>query len=109
MPNLVTLLVRWESELKRFQGIDEGYALGKLQRQNIIYRALPDEIQHAKGAISAYEDFIVFVKNLSRSSRLHAAQAPKPLTANLLQDETQRELEYSVDEWIAYMEAEGPP
>ena len=115
MPNLVTLLVKRESELTRFQAIDEGYALGKFQKQNIIHRALPDEIQrdvdkeHAKGAIPAYEDFIDFVKNLSRSSKFQAAQAPKPLTANLLQDETQRELEYSVEEWIAYIKAEGPP
>ena len=33
---------------------------------------------------------------------------PKLLSANLLQDEPQRELEYSVDEWIAYNKTEGP-
>ena len=101
--------------MKRFQVIDESYALGKFQRRNIIYRALPDEIQrdvdkeHAKGAIPAYDDFIDFVKHFSNSSRFHTAQAPKPPTANLLQDETQRELEHSVDEWTAYIEAENPP
>ena len=29
--------------------------------------------------------------------------------ANLVQDEPQSELKYSVDKWIAYIETDGPP
>ena len=101
--------------MKRFQSIGGGYALGKFQRRNIVYRALPDEIQRdvdkepTKRAIPDYENFIEFIKNLSRSSRYHSTQPPKPLTANLLQDEPQSEIEHSVKDWIAYIETEGPP
>ena len=52
MPNLVTLLVRWASELKRFQTIDEHFALGKFQRRNTIYRALPESIKSVRKELS---------------------------------------------------------
>ena len=76
---------------------------------------MPDDIQrdvdkeHTNGAIPDYENLIEFIKNLSRQSRYHSTQPPKSLTANLVQDEPQSGVEYSIDDWIADIETEGPP
>ena len=40
-----TLHQRWESELTKFAAVDQEYRLGKYQRRNTIYRALPQEIK----------------------------------------------------------------
>ena len=36
---------RWELELKRFTNIDADYNMGKFQKRNVLYRALPLETQ----------------------------------------------------------------
>ena len=75
-----SLLVRWEADFARFEVIDVGYELGKFQRGNIIYGALPDEIirevdkEVAKGQPGTYEGFIPFIENLWASSRYRAAK-----------------------------------
>ena len=118
-----TLHKRWESELAKFAAIDPEYKLGKFQRRNIIYRALPQEIrddidreQAHNQALSQYDALVDFVINLSRSNRHQKTAPPKPLTANLVDDrgverqqhepETQNQetpMSYSVDEWIMYI------
>ena len=110
MLGLSNLLVRWEAELTRFEVIDVGYALGKFQRRNIIYRALPDEIQRdvdkevAKGQLGTYEEFMIFIKNMSASSRYRAAKPPQPLSANLVTDAPQED--YTTSDWIAWLETD---
>ena len=79
MPNFVTLIAKWESELKRFEILDPAYAVGHFQWKNIIYRVMPSEImkdigtEKAKGAITDYPSMMEFIKQLSLSRRVASA------------------------------------
>ena len=117
MQNLSGLLRRWEAEINKFEAIDKGYALGVFQRRNMIYRALPETVQRevdkevAKGQLQSYETFKEFVMNLSRSERYRRQAAPKPLTANLIQDQPgpgagMDDQVYSVDEWTEWIQSD---
>ena len=112
MSNLQTLLRRWESEIDKFQSLDQGYALGIFQRRNMVYRALPESCQKeidnevGKGELSSYEGFMDFVINMSRHARYKKQLAPKPLSANLVTERPSAEWNqqptepvYSVSEW----------
>ena len=91
--DLMKLLTRWKSELAHFEAIDPGYNLGIFQRRNIIYRALPDSVQkevdkeNTKEAIETCDEFMTFVQNPSSSGRYQSATPPKPLTANVIEEE----------------------
>ena len=120
-----TLHQRWESELTRFAAVDSEYQLGKFQKRNIIYRALPQEIgedvdreQAHNQQLSHYDDLISFVINLSRSQKYQKTSAPKPLTANLVGEQPTSneyapvetpapvEPDYSVDDWIMFIKTD---
>ena len=69
-----TLHRRWESELIKFAAIDVEYKLGKFQKMNIIYRALPQDIkddvdreQAHNQSLADYDKLVEFIINLSRS------------------------------------------
>ena len=116
-----TLHKRWESELTKFASIDPEYRLGKFQKRNIIYRALPQEIrddidreQAHNPELSVYDDLINFIINISRSNKYQKTTLPKPLSANLVGEspsaaapaQTEPEeanVKYTIDEWIMYM------
>ena len=111
MGNLVSLLRRWESEINRFGAIDKGYSLGIFQRRNLVYRALPEAVQKdvdkdvAKGELVSYESFIDFIRNLSRSARYQKQAAPKPLTANIIENNPGPSNNvHSVDEWSEWLQ-----
>ena len=86
---------RWELELKRFTNIDADYNMGKYQKRNVLYRALPLEIQKEVDSVSArsdssfedYDKFIEFVLNLSRSWQYQRHALPKPLSTNIVEDQ----------------------
>ena len=120
-----TLHQRWESELTRFAAVDPEYKLGKFQKRNIIYRAPPQEIkadvdreQAHSQQLADYDELIKFVINLSRSYKYQKPSAPKPQTANLVDEQgavnEQAEEEkpkdevphYTVDEWIMFLRAD---
>ena len=91
--NFSTLQTRWESELHRFATIDHEYALGKFQQRNILYRALPQEIQidldkeqSRDESLSQYDEMVKFLTNLSRTQRFQKTSTPKPFSANLVDD-----------------------
>ena len=44
MPNFVTLIAQWESELKKIEMLDPAHAIGIVQREAMIYRAIPSKI-----------------------------------------------------------------
>ena len=108
MAKFDNLFVRWESELKKHETVSSDYVIGKYRRRQIVYKALPDEIQRAvdaevaKGQIASYEEFIEFVKIIARSSRFKSLPAPKPLSANLVTDEPEAP-NYSHEEWVCYL------
>ena len=108
MAKFDNLFVRWESELKKHETVSSDYVIGKYRRRQIVYKALPDEIQTAvdaevaKGQIASYEEFIEFVKIIARSSRSKLLPAPKPLSANLVTDEPEAP-NYSHDGWVCYL------
>ena len=123
MGNLVSLLRRWESEINKFEAIDKGYSLGIFQRRNLVYRALPEAVQKdvdkevAKGELVSYESFMDFIRNLSRSARYQKQAAPKPLTANIIENnpgpmsstwqaESPSNNIYSVDEWSEWLQGD---
>ena len=118
MSGLQTLLRRWESEIEKFQALDQGYALGVFQRRNMVYRALPESCQRevdnevGKGELSSYESFMDFVINMSRHARYKKQSAPKPLSANLISEEPgnhgvpSSEPIYSMEEWSEWMQTQ---
>ena len=113
MSNFDNLYVRWESELRKHEAISREYFIGKYRKRQIVYKSLPDEIQKSvdvevgKKQLQTYEDFIDFVKSISKSNRFRSMPTPKPLSANLVAEEPQAQA-YSKDDWIAYLyTAEG--
>ena len=50
MAKFDNLFVRWESELKKHETVSSDYVIGKHRRRQIVYKALPDEIQRAVDA-----------------------------------------------------------
>ena len=118
-----TLHKRWESELVKFAAIDPEYKLGKFQKRNIIYRALPGEIkedvdreQAHNQDLAGYDDLVKFIINISRSAKYQKTSQPKPLTANLVDDrgeESQGQASthkgdnhgatFSVEEWTTFL------
>ena len=69
--NFPILQTRWESELVKFAAIDAEYRLGKFQQRNILYRALPTEIQidldkeqSRDERLSQYDDIVTYLINL---------------------------------------------
>ena len=113
---------RWESELTKFSAVDSEYKLGKFQKRNIIYRALPQDIkedvdrEQAKNQeLANYDELIRFVINLSRSQKYQKTSVPKPLTANLVEEQTEpqeiaaakpQEPVYTVEEWILFLRSD---
>ena len=118
-----TLHKRWDSELIKFAAIDNEYKLGKFQKRNIIYRALPQEIkedvdreQAHNQELAGYDELVKFVINLSRSAKYQKTSPPRPLTTNLVdekvegaqpetsapKDDTQGAA-FSVEEWIMFL------
>ena len=91
-------LVRWEAELTRFEVIFVGYALGEIQRRNIVDRAPPDKFQRdvdkevAKGHLGTHEEIMISIKNRSASSRYRAVKPLQPLSVNLVADAPSRRL-----------------
>ena len=75
MSNFDNLFVRWEAELRKHEYISREYFIGKYRKRQIVYKALPDEIQKSvdievgKNQLQSYEEFIDFVKSISKSSR----------------------------------------
>ena len=92
MSNLQSLLRKWESEIAKYEAIDPGYALGVFQRRNLVYRALPASVQGqidaevGEGKHKTYDEFKEFIINLSRHARYRKQGAPKPLSANLVEE-----------------------
>ena len=116
---------RWEFELKKFTNIDADYNMGKFQKRNVLYRALPGEIQNEVDSVSArtessledYDSFIEFVINLSRSWKYQKQVKPRPLTANMVEDQPptrpqeepqpeQNDAVYSVEEWQSFLQTD---
>ena len=116
---------RWEFELKKFTNIDADYNMGKFQKRNVLYRALPAEIQNEVDSVSArtessledYDSFIEFVTNLSRSWKYQKQIKPRPLTANMVDEQPpnrpqeepqapQEEAVYSVEEWQSFLQTD---
>ena len=84
---------RWESELLKFAAIDSEYKLGKFQQRNILYRALPSEVQidldkeqSRDETLGEYDNMVKFLTNLSRTKRFQKTSTPKPFSANLVDD-----------------------
>ena len=108
MVNFDNLFVRWESELRKHESVSREYFIGKFRRRQIVYKSLPEEIQKAvdietgKDQLQSYEEFINFVRSISKSNRFKSMPAPKPLSANLVAEEPLAP-EYSRDEWVAYL------
>ena len=96
MPNVVTLIAKWESELKRFKFRDPACAAG----QSMIYRAMPSkcmkdiDTEKAKGAITDYPSMMEFIKQLSPSQRFASA---KPI-------EEPPQPEWALDGWVNWIE-----
>ena len=88
-------IVRWEPELKRPEAVNREYLIGKFRKRQIVYKSLPDEVQKsvdaevAKGQLQEYDDFVEFAKSISKSSKFRSKPPPKPLSANLLTEETE--------------------
>ena len=113
MSNFDNLYVRWESELRKHEVISREYFIGKYRKRQIVYKSLPDEIQKSvdievgKNQLQTYEEFIDFIKSISKSNRFRNMPAPKPLSANLIAEEPEAP-SYSRNDWIAYLNtAEG--
>ena len=108
MSKFENLIVRWESELKRHEAVNREYFIGKFRKRQIIYKSLPDEVaksvdaEVAKGQLQEYNDFVEFIKSISKSSKFRSMPPPKPLSANLVTDEPEMP-QYSHDDWIAYL------
>lgn len=125
--NFTTMKVRWEAELLKFEAIDAEYRLGKFQKKNILYRALPPEIQSdldkevsRDETLNQYDKMVSYLQNLSRSQRYQKTTTPKPFSANLVDDHeptmpketsiatpekaapAEAEI-YSVSEWSSYL------
>ena len=91
--NFPTMKVRWEAELLKFESIDAEYRLGRFQKKNILYRALPPEIQSdldkevsRDDTLNQYDRMVSYLENLSRSQRYQKTTTPKPFSANLVDD-----------------------
>ena len=78
---------RWELELRRFVTIDAGYSMGKYQKKNILYRALPLEIQKEVDSVSArtgssLEEYDAFIELVVKPFKIMAIPAThKPETS----------------------------
>ena len=88
-----SLQTRWESELLKFAAIDAEYRLGKFQQRNILYRSLPAEVQvdldreqSRDEKLNEYDEMVKYLTSLSRTQRFQKTSAPKPFSANLVDD-----------------------
>ena len=123
MGNLVSLFRLWESEINKCEALDKGYSMGIFQCRNLVYRALPEAVQKdvdkevAKGELFTYESFMDFIRNLFRSARYQKQAAPRPLTANIVEDhpgpmtptwqsESPSDNVFSVDEWSEWLQGD---
>ena len=67
--------------------MDLEYRMGKPQRRQIIYKALPEEVKlmvdnmTSMGQLIMYPEFLNFVKATAGSSRYSGSKLPQPLTA----------------------------
>ena len=104
-------------ELKRFTNIDADYNMAKFHKRNVLYRALPLEIQKEVDSVSArsnssledYDNFIDFVVNLSGSWQYQRHALPKPLSTNIVEEKPiapsvevpidANNAQYSFEEW----------
>ena len=88
MRDFNTLPAKWASELRKFVAIDPGYALGDFRKRNIVYKALPEDIQKdvdrevGKGQLLSYQEFMDYVRTIAANYRFRSIPAAKPLTAN---------------------------
>ena len=111
MAKFENLYIRWEAELKRHEAINREYFIGKFRKRQIVYKAMPGDVKEsidaevAKGQLQTYEDFIDFIKSISKSSKYKHMPPPKPLSANLVLDEPSVP-DYTHDEWVAYIGTE---
>ena len=66
--NFGTTFAEWEASLKRFEDRDMEYKIGKFQRRQILYKAMPDEIkrlivvQLGMKMLTEYDDVVDFIK-----------------------------------------------
>ena len=115
MGNLQSLLRKRESEIAKYEAIDPGYALEVFQRRNSIYRALPSPVHSqidaevSKGQLKTHDQFKEFIMNLSRHARYRKQVAPKPLSANLVEEAqapspASESPLYTVDEWVSWIQ-----
>ena len=108
MSKFESLYIRWEAELKRHEAINREYFIGKFRKRQIVYKAMPDDVQQsvdkevAKGQLQTYEDFIEFLKSISKSSKYKHMPPPKPLSANLVAKEPEPP-DYTHEEWDAFI------
>ena len=107
---LPTLISKWESELKRFFGIDPEYVLGKHQRRQIVYKSLPKEIKEridtetSLKRLETYELFIAFVETYATSVIYSEKPKPQQFTANAVTaSPPPANQTFTVVEWINYL------
>ena len=89
LKTLGTLITTWDAELERFYRIDAEYHLGKHQKRQILYKAMPSamrekiEVEEAAGRLGTYDDFISFILKISTSSIYSKQDKPRPLLAEV--------------------------